>query len=108
MLNYVQASLLKVAILHSAAVLTGPADQPWHWPRVWGTHRNDSNLESGLWANVWDKEILHKRPRQGAMTSRQDPGLALLGRRLQAGWRDEKAQLGLFIKGALMAIFLRL
>ena len=57
---------------------------------------------------VWDKEILHKRPRQGAVTSRRDPGLALPGRRLQAGRRGEKAQLGLFIKEAVMAIFLRL
>lgn len=38
--------------------------------------------------------------------SRLDPGLALPGRRLQADRRDEKAQLGQFIKGALMAIFL--
>ena len=107
LLSYVQASLLKVATLHSPAVLIGPADQPCHWPRVWSMHRNDSNPGVRLVGKrVGQGDSLHKRPRQGAMMSRLDPGLALPGRRLQADRRDEKAQLGQFIKGALMAIFL--
>lgn len=67
-------------------------------------------LGSGLWANMYGtrRPSLQKRPKQGAMACRLDPGLALPGRRLQAGLRDEKAQLSLFIKGVLIATSLRL
>lgn len=75
-----------------------------------GTCRNDSNPGVRLVGkHVCDKEILSAQETQTRSHDEYtDPGLALPGRRLQAGQRDEKAQLGLFIKGALMAISHRL